>query len=187
MSKNTVLSYFGGNPVLAARNGNLLVIMSAQPGGMASRRDHLMARLDEHQAKALALIRRGDTLLAPDADPDPRLLSQARWELTRILAAYEAFKHHELFNPIIRAGPRDKVRLAEQMKAECMMLGREYREHVARCTNLDIVAHWISYRRVVVQLLARVKAHMARERWVIECLLLPVVDEPPGVGIAARA
>lgn len=154
---------------------------------MTSRRDHLVARLDEHQAKALAVIRRGDTLLAPDAEPDARLLSQARWELTRILAAYEAFKHHELFDPIILGGPIDKVRLAEQMKAESMMLGREYREHVARCTNLDIVAHWGGYRRIVAQLLARVKAHMARERWVIECLLLPVVDEPLQVRVALRA
>lgn len=53
------------------------------------------------------------------------------------------------------------------------MIGDDYRDHVARCTNLDIPKHWDSYRPAVVRLLARVKSHMARERWVIESLLLP--------------
>ena len=151
---------------------------------MTSHRDTLLARLDEHQAKALEIIRRGDVLLAPDAAPDQGLLSQSRWELTRVLGAYQAFKHHELFNPIIRNGPPDKARLAEQMKAECTALGDDFRAHVARCTNLDIPAHWDSYRPAVVKLLARVKAHMTRERWVAERLLLTPV---PAAAYAARA
>lgn len=145
---------------------------------MTSQRDLLLARLDEHQAKALEIIKRGDVLLAPGAEPDPLLLVQSRWELTRILVAYQAFKHHELFNPIIRNGAPDKARLAEQMKRECVAIGDEYREHVARCTNLDIPKHWDSYRPAVAKLLARIKAHMARERWVSESLLLgqPVAE-----------
>jgi hypothetical protein len=154
---------------------------------MTLQRDLLMARLDEHQAKALAVIRRGDTLLAPGAEPDPRLLSQSRWELTRILTAYKAFKHHELFNPIIRNGPPDKARLAEQMKRECEALGAEFLDHVARCTNLDIVAHWSSYRPTVATLLAKVRSHMARERWVVDSLLLVnAADRGLPVRMAAR-
>lgn len=136
-------------------------------------RETLLARLDEHQARALEVIRRGDILLGPAAEPNPALLVQSRWELTRILVAYQAFKHHELFNPVIRGGAPDKARLAEQMKRECIVIGDDYRDHVARCTNLDIPKHWDSYRPAVVRLLARVKSHMARERWVIESLLLP--------------
>ena len=159
---------------------------------MTSHRDILMARLDEHQARALAVIRRGDRLLAPDAEPEPRLLSQSRWELTRILGAYKAFKHHELFDPIIRNGPPDKARLAEQMKRECEAMGAEFLAHVARCNNLDIAAHWSSYRPAVAKLLARVQAHMARERWVLDGLLLApsAADRPLPVRparIAVRA
>lgn len=139
---------------------------------MTPQRDILLAKLDEHQAKALEIIKRGDRLLAPGAVPDTTLLVQSRWELTRILGAYQAFKHHELFNPIIRGGPADKAKLAEQMKRECMAIGDEYRDHVARCTNLDIARHWDSYRPAVARLLARIKSHMARERWVTESLLL---------------
>jgi hypothetical protein len=139
---------------------------------MTSQSILLLAKLDEHQAKALEIIRRGDTLLAPGAEPNPGLLVQSRWELTRILGAYQAFKHHELFDPIIRNGSPDKVPLAEQMKRECVAIGEEYREHVARCTNLDIPKYWDSYRPAVARLLARVKAHMARESWVTESLLL---------------
>jgi hypothetical protein len=144
---------------------------------MTSQRDILLSRLDEHQAKALRVIDRGDVLLAPGADPDTAQLVQSRWELTRILGAYQAFKHHELFDPIIRCGTPDKVKLAEQMKLECIAVGIEYRTHVERCTNLDIVAHWDSYRPTVAKLLARIKAHMARERWVVEGLLLASAAE----------
>ncbi|KKC24198.1 hypothetical protein [Sphingomonas sp. SRS2] len=137
--------------------------------------DNLLHRLDEHQAKAFDIIKRGDVLLAVNAIPDQGLLSAARWELTRVLGAYQAFKHHELFDPIIRNGPPDKARLAEQMKAECIAIGEDYRGHVARCAGIDIVAHWDSYRPAVVKLLARIKAHMTRERWVAASLLITPV------------
>jgi len=140
--------------------------------GVTSQRDILLGRLCEHQAKALAVIRRGDSLLAADAVPEPGLLSQARWELTRILTAYKAFKHHELFDPIIRNGTPEKSRLAQRMKRECEALGAEFLAHITLCTNLDVVAHWVTYRPTVARLLAKVEAHMARERWVAESLLL---------------
>jgi len=146
---------------------------------MSSHHHPLLTRLDGHQAKALEIISRGDVLLAPHATPDQGLLSQARWELTRVLGAYQMFKHNELFDPIIRNGPPDKARLAVQMKAECIALGAEYRAHVARCANLDIPAHWDSYRPAVLRLLMRIKAHIARERWIAARLLID--------GVAARS
>lgn len=132
----------------------------------------LLAQLDEHQAKAFAIIGRGDTLLAPDALPDVGQLSTARWELTRVLTAYQAFMQHELFDPIIRMGPPDRSRIATQMKAECAGVGEEYRGHLQRCANLDIPANWVTYRPAVVKLLAKIKAHMVRERWVTSSMLL---------------
>ena len=141
---------------------------------MNSHRDKMLAALDDHQAKIVAIVRRGDALLAVDARPDPALLSQKRWELTRLLSAYQAFKHHQLFDPVVRTGPPARARVASQMKAECIALGEEYRAHVARCTNLDIVAHWESYRPAVARLLARLEAHMSRERWVVSSILLPM-------------
>ena len=143
---------------------------------MTNPRDLLLSEMEAHQARALEIIARGDVLLAADAVPQPALLSQSRWEMTRILSAYQAFKHHQLFNPIIRHGPPDKAKIAEQMKAECIVLGEDFRAHVGRCTNLDIVAHWDSYRPAVVRLLARLKVHMAREFWVAERMLLPPVE-----------
>lgn len=145
---------------------------------MSAHHHPLLTRLDAHQARALEIISRGDVLLAPDACPDQGLLSQARWELTRVLGAYQMFKHHELFDPIIRNGPPDKARLAGEMKAECIALGDEYRAHVARCADLDIPAHWDSYRPAVARLLGRIKAHIARERWIAARLLID--------GVAAR-
>lgn len=144
---------------------------------MGAHRDNLLARLDEYQAKALAVIARGDLLLVAEAVPDPGSLSQSRWELTRILVAYQAFKHHALFNPIIRDGPPEKARLAGQMKAECVALCDEFRAHVAGCTNLDVVVHWPSYRPTIVRLLARIRAHLSRERWVVEAMLLAHVAQ----------
>ena len=137
--------------------------------------DSLLARLDQHQAKTLAIISRGDVLLAADAIPDPGLLDQSRTELTDVLSAYQMFKHRELFDPIIQDGPLDKARLAGQMKAECIALGEEYGAHVARCANLDIPAHWDSYRPAVLRLLARIRTHIMRERWIAASLLIEPV------------
>ena len=148
------------------------------PMGMTSHRDTLLARLDEHQAKALEIIRRGDVSLAPDAVPDPPLLSQSRWELIRIMTTYQAFKHCQLFDPFIRGTDRDKAELATKMKAECIAIGDDFKEHVARCASLDIVAHWESYRSAVAQLLRRIETHMSRERWLIDTKLL--APERPG-------
>ncbi len=135
--------------------------------------EKLLAQLDEHQVKALDIIKRGDVLLAPDALPNPPLCAQSRWELIRIMSAYQAFKRFELFDPIIRSGPSDKAQLAEKMKAECMAIGGDFRDHVTRCANIDIAAQWTAYRPAVAELLARIKAHMVRERWLVETKLLP--------------
>lgn len=142
---------------------------------MSSLHHNLLSRLDEHHARVLEIIRRGDLLLGPDAVPDQRLLGQAREDLTRVLGVYQLFKHRELFDPIIRDGPPDKARLAEQMKAECITLGEEYHAHVAGCANLDIPARWDSYRPAVARLLARIKAHIGRERWIAASLLIEPV------------
>jgi hypothetical protein len=142
---------------------------------MNSLHHNLLSRLDEHHARVLEIIKRGDALLAPDALPDLGLLGHAREELTSVLSAYQMFKHHELFDPIIRDGPLDKARLAEQMKAECIALGEEYQAHVTRCVDLDIPAHWDSYRPAILRLLARIKAHIGRERWIAASLLIEPV------------
>ena|GEM_PF-1993285 len=146
---------------------------------------NLLSRLDEHQAQLLDIIRRGAILLAADASPDHGVLSEVREELTFALCTYQLFKHHELFDPILRDGPPDKARLAEQMKAECIALGEEYQAHAAHCANLDISAHWDSYRLVVARLLARIKAHIGRERWIAASLLIEP-DRPRVFGTDLR-
>lgn len=138
-------------------------------------RDKVLACLIDHQKRALEIIKRGDVLLAPDAWPDPGKLSQSRWELVRVLGAYQAFKHHELFNPLIRGGTPEQIRVALQMKDECIEIGDDFRAHAARCANLDIAAHWAEYRPTVATLLRRIQAHLSRELWVIESMLLPRV------------
>ncbi len=143
---------------------------------MNSPRDRLLSQLDEHQAKALEIISRGDVVLAPGALPQTEMLSRSRWEMMRVLSAYQAFKHHQLFDPIIRSGPPDKAAIAQQMKAECIAIGEDFRDHAARCANLDIPAHWDSYRPTVARMLARIKTHLIRERWVAERMLLPAVE-----------
>lgn len=143
---------------------------------MTSPRDRLLAELEAHQAKALEIIARGDVLLAPGALPQPEMLSRSRWEMMRVLGAYQAFKHHQLFDPIIRTGPPDKASIAQQMKAECIAIGEDFRAHAARCADLDIPACWDSYRPTVAKMLARIKAHLIRERWVAERMLLPPVE-----------
>jgi len=148
---------------------------------MTAHRGILLAQLDEHKAKAFEIIQRGDVHLAPGAVADPPVLSQSRWELIRIMSAYQAFKRYELFDPAIRGADREKAQLAEKMKAECVAIADDFRAHVARCANLDIPKHWDAYRPAVAKLLARIKVHMSRERWLIETKLLG-----PESGPAAR-
>lgn len=133
---------------------------------------NLLSRLDEHHVRLSEVIKRGDMLLASSVPPDRKLISQACDEFVCILGRYQLFKHQELFDPIIDDGPPDKARLAQQMKAECMMLSKEYQAHVAHSANLDISAQWGSHREGVIRLLARINAHIRRERWITASLLI---------------
>jgi len=159
--------------------GNPIVTKSDEPKAMTSQRDKLLAQLAEHQAKVLEIVRRAQPLMASDATPDPHLASRARWELTRVLGAYQVFKDYELFDPIIRDGPPERVRIAELMKAESLALGEEFRAYLARRVSLGVAADWAGRRPAACKLARRIEAHLSRERWVSESLLLPLRTEGP--------
>ena len=89
-------------------------------------------RLMEHPSAILAIIDRSEAMVATADTFDGAALARSRWELTRALTAYQLFKDREIFEPALRTGAPAQQALAAGMKDQCVALGDEFRDYVAR-------------------------------------------------------
>lgn len=127
--------------------------------------------LGSHQAAVLAHLPHLVSLLnrEPEAAREP--LARTRWELIRLLRAYQLFKHGEIFGPLLAGGTPDEKRIAGRMERACTATGDRLLEHVARWSTADIVANWTEYRAATLAVVALLRAHIASERDEIARLL----------------
>jgi hypothetical protein len=147
-----------------------------------------IARLREHQAAILANFEATRRLLGQDRPEDPRALARLRGDLTRMLTAYQYFKHHEIFDRLIADGPSDNARIGRRLKAECISLGEEVRQHVARWNAVGAEESWSAYRPAVAAFIEQVSKHMDYELRSAEAVLTPRAGDaavsPPAVHAA---
>lgn len=129
-----------------------------------------LVRLDEHQSAILTLLRDEEAMLT-DERRDVAGLARARWTMMRALTAYQLFKHREIFDPAI-AGKvlRDGLK-AERMKAACIAIGDDFRDHVQRWSGSDVAGDWSRYQPAALTMVKRLRAHVARERVDVASLL----------------
>ena len=121
-------------------------------------------RLNDHQNGIVALLDEKEPLVVADARHDVATLARARWALMRALTAYAMFKHREIFDPLIaKARPADAHKLL-RMKRACLELGDEFRAYVQKWSAADVQTHWTEYRPAACAMIARIRAHLARER-----------------------
>ena len=125
--------------------------------------DSRLARLDEHQATILDIVRRGERMLhGPDRDAAG--LARARWELARAIMAYQGFKHREIFDPVAEAGDAGRAHAARRLKADCIAVGEGFRAYVARWSAVSVLDRWDEYHAAALKLIADIRGHLLRER-----------------------
>jgi hypothetical protein len=131
----------------------------------------LLGRLHQHQDGILAIMRGAEPLLADPALRDVAALARSRWALMRALTAYQLFKHGEIFDPAIARQVLGDNARAERLKHACLAIGEDFRGHVAKWSGSDVTGEWSSYQPAALAMIARLRAHVARERGEIEMLL----------------
>jgi hypothetical protein len=124
----------------------------------------LLPELDRHQAAILSHFDEVGQLVAGPPDLACPALSRRRWELVRMLRAYQLFKHHELFDPAIRNGNPAEAAAASRMKARCTGMGDTVSAYVRHWSCADVAGAWAEYSRATGALVHRLRAHLARER-----------------------
>ena len=128
-------------------------------------------QLDSHQRQILSHIDAALPLLQLPPDQAQHPLAVARWQMVRMLHAYQIFKHIEIFDPAIRSGSPDHARAATRMKAECIAAGDSFRRHVQQWSATSIADSWDSYRPAMLAMAEELRRHIVRERRSVEMLL----------------
>ncbi|MBI0473807.1 hypothetical protein D9601_00320 [Sphingomonas sp. MA1305] len=150
----------------------------------------LVARLREHQAAILANTNRARQALA-EGVPDDALLARLRWEMVRLMSAYQYFKHREVFDVLIADGNNNEARIARRLKAECISLGEEVRRFVADRSGTQSASAQ-AQRGQILAFIDRIWEHMDYERRAVIAILDPADGEaahvipPPAVEAAQR-
>lgn len=148
----------------------------------------LIARLSEHQGKIMDNFASTERLVADGMPVNVAALVRLRGDLMSLLTVYQHFKHHEIFDVIISEGPTEQARIGRRLKAECVSLGEEVRDHVHRWTDRGIAKSWDAYRPALLAFIYRIKAHMEYERRASVAVLLPEQSggcmPPPALTIA---
>lgn len=120
--------------------------------------------LGRHHDKLLPILDEERTLLEAGSAGEIARLGRLRWELARSLRAYQLFKHVELFDRAISCGSPEDAALARGMKARCIALGEEFTDHVRHWSSTSIIGAWAAYHRAALEMNARLRAHLVRER-----------------------
>lgn len=134
-------------------------------------RGSVLTPLNEHQSGILAIIRGSEPLLLAPLERDVAGLARARWALMRALMGYQQFKHREIFDPAIAGAVLGDAQRAGRMKRACTIMSDEFRGYVAKWSAADVGGSWPSYQPAALAMVARLRAHIAREREEIEALL----------------
>ena len=131
----------------------------------------LLNRLHQHQEDALAIMRDAEPMLTDPARRDIAQLARARWALMRVLTAYQLFKHGQVFDPTVSGRLLGDAARAARMKEACAAMGEAFRDHVTRWSSSDVAGEWEVYRPAALGMIAKLRAHITRERSEITTLL----------------
>ena len=124
----------------------------------------LLVRLHQHQDTILQIMREAEPLLRSASLRDIPALSRTRWALMRALTEYQLFKHNEIFDPAMGRAALGSAQRADRLKRACTAMGDEYRAYVGKWGGADIGAAWSVYQPAALQMTARLRDHIARER-----------------------
>lgn len=130
----------------------------------------LIPHMREHQDNILVHMNAAQSCLRFDQAPDPETLGKMRWELARLLSAYEIFKHTRIFDPALASGDANRAAAARRMKIACIALGEDFRAHCTTWSCSGTLQQWSHYRLHALDLLRRLREQMLSDRREVETL-----------------
>jgi hypothetical protein len=130
----------------------------------------LLAQMHQHHQGVAEYVLEAGAIIGADT-LDPAAVSTIRWRFVRVLTGYQLFKHQQIFDPVVQHGSMRDADAARQLKAECILISEAFRNYVARWSASGITGREAEYRHDAQAMIARVQAHITRERRGIEALL----------------
>jgi len=127
-------------------------------------------RFTNLQGRIRGLIERTETLLLDPTARDIGALGSVRWELARTLREYQLFKHSCIFDQLEQHHDPRAPR-ARAMKADCIRFGEEFLAYVLRWSAASPLQQWDEFEAASRDLIARIRAQLAKERNAIVGLL----------------
>ena len=154
---------------LATTRGSIPSFPRSGPGEAVDSKRAFQFLVD-HQARVAELLDRSKASLAPDQPADFVAIAAIRWNLMRVLRAYQLFKHQEIFDPLARSGDDAIASEAEVMKQRCVAVGVAYITHADRWSHGAAISEWDAYVTEASKMIGRIERHLARERTEVEML-----------------
>lgn len=133
------------------------------------RTDRRLDQFHRLQADILAILDRARPHLNGRDAGSWIALAPFRGDLTAALHAREMSLQRDLFDPILREGGPDAA-IVRTLKADCIMLGFEYRAYQRAWAHADIDARWAEYRLAGLAMLRQIREQIAAQDLAIRAL-----------------
>ena len=88
-----------------------------------------------------------------------------------MLSEYRLFKHTEVFDVAEANGSPAQVMTVRALRAKCDAATADFRAHVVYWSARDVATEWNTYRPGMLDMAARIRAHLAHERGAITTML----------------
>lgn len=131
----------------------------------------LQREAEAHVARALTMMSRARCLVEADRRDAIDLLTASRIRLGGHFKRYQAFKHGNIFDPVVEFGPASSKVVARTMKVDCMQLGELFGAYHARWLGMR-PGEWSGYRRDMLETVEMLTGHLEAELRAMRQLLL---------------
>ena len=126
--------------------------------------------LDDHQQGILAWMEQATRVLDRDPAEARAELTNARWELVRLINTYRLFKQGEIFS-LASTGAHPQSTAIRRLEAESDAAADGFRTHVMRWSAIDKVANWPEYRSAMLALRDRMSVGLRKDRCAVVAML----------------
>ncbi len=78
------------------------------------------------------------------------------------MASYQLFVHREVFEPFTRHGTPAQADAAKRLKVELVLFSGSFCHYLQHWSRRDVAAEWGAYRAAALEMIAAIRAHIAR-------------------------
>ncbi len=133
--------------------------------------DALRLEAEGYVARAFTMMSRARNVVQSDHSAMISVLNGRRLQLGAHFGRYQAFKHGQIFDPVIEFGSASSRVVARAMKVDCMALGEEFGAYQSRWLGLG-QNDWTSYRRDMLATVETLTSHLEAELRAMRQLIL---------------